>query len=55
MKKGRYMLIHVKKNVYRFSKFSEALVYAKEHCRGSYEFYVIVDTEKDIVVEEWSY
>lgn len=55
MKKGKYMLIHKDKNVYRFSKLSDAMVYAREHCRGNYDFYVIVDTEMDMVVEKWYY
>ena len=49
------MLIHKGKFVYRFKYLSEAVRYAICHCRGSYEFYVIVDTERDEVVNSWSY
>lgn len=55
MEKGKYMLIHMDKNVHRFKWLSEAQRYAICHCRGSYEYYVIVDTEKDKVVDKWSY
>ena len=55
MEKGRYLLIHKDRYVYRFRWLSEAKRYAICNCRGSYEFYVIVDTEKDEVVDSWSY
>lgn len=55
MEKGRFLLIHMDKYVYRFKWLTEAQRYAVSHCRGSYEFYIIVDTEKDEVVNSWSY
>lgn len=55
MEKGRYMLIHLDKHVYRFKSKLSARAYAMHNCRGCYEFYVIVDIEEDKVVEHWSY
>lgn len=55
MEKERYMLIHNDSTIYRFKYHSEALRYATMHCRDSYEFYIIVDTEKDEVVNRWPY
>lgn len=55
MEKGKYMLIHMDRHVYRFKYLWEAQRYASIHCRGSYEFYVIVDTKEDKVVCKWSY
>lgn len=55
MKTRRYILIYMDRYVYRFAWLELARRYAKKHCRGSYEFYVIVDTEKDEVVDKWSY
>lgn len=49
------MLIYMDKIVHRFATLQLAQDYAKLHCRGTYEFYVIVDTEKDEVVDKWSY
>ena len=55
MEKGKFMLIHMDKYVYRFKYLSEAQRYAICKCRGNYEFYVIVNLEKDEVVVAWSY
>lgn len=55
MKKDRYMLIHMDKYVYRFIWLGIANYYAKTFCRGSNEFYIIVDVEKNKVVKKWSY
>lgn len=55
MEKERYMLIHMDKHVHRFKWLTEAQHYAKINCRGDYEFYIIVDTEKDEVVGKWNY
>lgn len=55
MKKDRFMLIHMDKNVHRFKWLSEAMRYAIINCRGNYEFYIIVDTQNDEVVYKWSY
>lgn len=49
------MLIHVDKYVYRFNEYEQAESYGVKYCRGSYEFYIIVDTEIDVVVYRWSY
>lgn len=49
------MLIYMDKYVYRFNWLVTARNYAKMRCRGTYEFYVIVDVEKNEVVEKWSY
>lgn len=49
------MLIYRDRYVYRFESLSQAKDYAINNCRGSFEFYVIVDTEEDTVVESWSY
>lgn len=55
MKKGRFILIHNDTFVYRFEFLVLAERYASSFCRGIYEFYVIVDTEKDEVASRWSY
>lgn len=55
MKKDRYMLIHMDEEIRRFADVEQAKSFAQCHCRGSYEFYVIVDTEDDRVVNKWSY
>ena len=49
------MLIHMDKNVHRFKWLSQAKRYARINCRGSYGFYVIIDTRKNEIVEKWSY
>lgn len=49
------MLIHMDKYVYRFNWLEAARYYAQVHCRGSYEFYIIIDVETDEVVEKWCY
>lgn len=55
MEKGEYLLIHKDKYVYRFKRRIDAQRYAICNCRGSYEFYVIVDLEKNEVISRWSY
>lgn len=55
MEEKPYMLIHLDKNVYRFKCLWEAQNYAKRNCRGSYEFYIIVDTKENKVISKWSY
>ena len=55
MQTKRYMLIHMDKNVHHFKWLSEAKRYAIINCRGSYEYYVIIDTRKNEVVDKWSY
>lgn len=55
MEKGRYMLIHMDKYVYRFKWRSQAFRYAGINCRGAFEYYIIVDTEKDEVIGRWYY
>lgn len=55
MKTKRYMLIHMETNVKRFKWLFQAKAYARKNCQGSYEFYVIVDVEKNKVVWRWSY
>lgn len=49
------MLIHKDSDVHRFKWLLQARHYARKHCRGNYEYYVIIDTRKDEVVEQWSY
>lgn len=55
MEKDRFMLIHNDEFVYRFKWLELAKLYAIGHCRGSYEFYIIIDTERDRVVYKWHY
>lgn len=55
MEKGRYMLIHMDEYVYRFTWQMQAYLYAVENCRGKHEYYIIVDTEKNEVVDRWNY
>lgn len=55
MKNYRYMLIHMNRVLRRFKKQEEAECYALCHCRGNYEFYIIVDTRENEVVYKWSY
>lgn len=54
MNKDRYMLIHLDTYVYRFKSMPEAQSYANANCCGIYEFYIIVDTWEDKVVEVWN-
>lgn len=49
------MLIHMDEFVYRFECLERAKDFAIRVCRGSYNFYIIVDTEENVVVESWSY
>lgn len=49
------MLIHMDRKIRRFDNQEQAESYALCHCRGSYEFYIIVNTEEDEVVYRWSY
>lgn len=55
MEKGRYMLIFQSEYIYRFKTHYEAQRYANANCSGIYKFYIIVDTEKNEIVEKWSY
>lgn len=55
MEKDRYMLILNDKYIYRFKEFKQAEHYAAINCHGSYEYYIIIDTELDIVLYSWSY
>lgn len=55
MEKERYMLILNDKYIYRFKEFKQAEHYAAINCHGSYEYYIIIDTELDIVLYSWSY
>ena len=55
MEKGRYMLIHMNQDVYRFNLATRAELFAVMRCRGKREFYIIVDTEKNEVIRKWSY
>lgn len=55
MEKGKYLLIHKDKYVYRFECLSEAQSYAINHCQGDFEYYIIVDLEKNEVVGSWYY
>ena len=54
MKEDRYMLIHMNKDVYRFNCIPRAKMYAQYNCRGTNEFYIIVDTMENIVIDSWS-
>lgn len=49
------MLIHNDKHIYRFRYLKRAKLYAVDNCRGNYEFYIVIDTEKDEVVCKWCY
>ena len=49
------MLIHMDEYVYRFTWQMQAYLYAVENCRGKHEYYIIVDTEKNEVVDRWNY
>lgn len=55
MEKERYMVIHNGRTIHRFKCLAEALYYATIHSHGNYEFCIVVDTEKDEVVNKWSY
>lgn len=55
MEKNRYMLIHMDRKIRRFESIEAAKGYALCHCRGNYEFYIIVDTLENEVVYRWSY
>lgn len=55
MEKDRFMLIYKDAKVYRFECLSQATSFANTHCRGKYEFYVIIDTVENQVVSKWSY
>ena len=55
MEKEKFMLIHMDKNVHRFDSLRRAILYAMEHCRGSHEYYIIVDTVENKVIDKWSY
>lgn len=55
MNRKRYLLVHMDSGVYRFRCLWCAKVYAKKHCRGKCEFYVIIDTWKNEVVDKWSH
>lgn len=55
MEKNRFMLIHKDTCVYLFDSLEQAKDYAAIHCRGHYEFYVIVDKVKNEVAYKWSY
>ena len=55
MEKGRYMLIHMDRNVYRFKWYHQALRYAKARCHGIDEYCIIVDTIENKVVVKLSF
>lgn len=55
MKKGRYILVHLDKKIYRFNWLKQAKCYAISNCHGTGDFYIIVDTKKDEVVCKWYY
>lgn len=49
------MLIHKDTYVYLFDSLEQAKDYAAIYCRGSYEFYIIVDKVENEVTYKWSY
>lgn len=55
MEKERYLLIYMDRYVYRFKWLTQAQRYAVSCCRGIDGHYIIVDTERDDVVGEWTY
>lgn len=55
MEKGRFLLIYMDRNVYRFKYLTQAKRYAICNCRDPYNYYVIVDLEKDEVILKWIY
>lgn len=55
MEKGRFMLIHMDKIVHRFDSLRRAILYAMGNCRGSHEYYIIVDTVENKVIDKWLY
>lgn len=55
MEKNRFMLIYKDTYVYLFDSYKQARDYAGIHCRGKYEFYIIVDKVKNEVIYKWSY
>lgn len=55
MKKTRFMLIHLSKNVYRFKSLKQAQDYAGKNCSGNFEWYEIIDTTTNVVVYTWSF
>lgn len=50
MEKGRYMLIRMSERVKWFKSITQVKLYVINNNLGNYEFYIIVDTEKDEVV-----
>lgn len=55
MEKGKYMLIYKDETVYRFKNLKKAQRYARCLCHHNYEFYIIIDTEKDEVLDKRLY
>lgn len=55
MERGRFILIHNNKDIYRFNWLTQAQRFAIAHCRRAYEFYAIIDTQEDKVVSRWCY
>lgn len=53
--KGRFLLIHNDEYVCRFKTMLEAKTYAQKNCRGSHDFYIVVDLEIDAIVKTWVY
>lgn len=49
------MLIHNDKDIYRFKWYTQAQRYAIVNCRGNGNRYLIIDTEKDKVLDNWIY
>lgn len=49
------MLIYMDKYVYRFKWLTQAQRYAASYCRGIGNYYIIVDTERNNVVNTWNY
>lgn len=44
------MLIFVDTYVYRFESESEAITFGERSCRSNFDYYIVIDTEKDEVV-----
>lgn len=55
MEKERYILIYMDRFVHRFKWLIQAKRYAESCCRGIGGHYIIVDTQRDDVVDEWYY
>lgn len=53
MEKDKFVLIHNDERIYRFKSLEEAKTFGACCCRGSYNYYAIIDMERNVVVYKW--